>query len=271
VLIAGIERDDFELFVPGVETCRSAAADWPWQLFQRVERDVVDALSAHKGCIEEVTGTVERDGPVLSVELCPLANALVLWRTHWLARAPQRELCRLLEWHTFMILSALRERQIVYRASSDSSAAGDAVATCGSVFGERSWLTLWEVLGRQVLIDSMMSITNFVRKVIDSAELSYERLTHRLACLDRDPLRTEMPPMWAIIESRRPHILEIRHAGSERLHVLSQVCRKENCERNCGVNLHGSWDQHLLKPGSLLAAMDRGLSFSQLGVGCRRG
>jgi hypothetical protein len=268
-LTAGAECDEFELS-PEIETRRVFAPDWSTELVQRVQRDVIDVLSKHQRCIEEVTGTVERDGPVLSVDLCPLANALVLWRTHWLSRAPQRELCRLLEWHTFAALSALRERQIICRGPSDSAAAGDAVATCGSVFGGRSWLTLWQVLGRQVLIESMMTITNFVRKVIDGCELSYERLTHQLACPDRDTLRTEMPPVWAVVESRRPHILELQHGGCERLRVLSQEPCRSNGDRGCSVNFQRSLDQHHPQRGSVLAALDHGLSFPQLGVGCRR-
>ena len=268
VLMAGAECDDFELSA-GVETRQIGAADWPGELLQLAERDVIDALSAHKRCIEEVTSAVEHDGPVLSVDLCPLANALVLWRTHWRARAPQRELCRLLEWHTFMTVSALRERQIICPASSDSAAIEDVIPTFDEEFGEQSWLTLWKVLGRQVLIESMMSITSFVRKVIDSSDLKYDRLTHRLACPDRDPLRTEMPPVWAIIEPRRPHMLELRHTGCERLRVLNQGFCVGNNERNCSENFHRSLDQQLPKRGSVLAALDRGLSFSQLGVGCR--
>jgi hypothetical protein len=269
VLMAGAECDHFELSA-GVETRRIVAADWPGELLQQAERDVIDALSAHKRCIEEVTRAVEHDGPVLSVDLCPLANAFVLWRAHWRTRAPQLELCRLLEWHTCMTVSALRERQITYPASSDSAATGDAVATCGSGFGEGSWLKLWKVLGRQVLIESMMSITGFVRKIIESSDLKYDCLTHRLACPDSDPLRTEMPPVWAIIEPRRPHMLELRHTGYERLRVLNQGFCLSNSERNCSANLQRSLDQQLPKRRSVLAALDHGLSFPQLGVGCRR-
>lgn len=263
VLIACVGRDELELSA-GIETPRIVATDWFSGLLQRVERDATKTLSAHRRCIEAITWLTDRDGPVLSLDRCAVANALVLWRAHWCTIVPRLELSRLLEWHTFITVSALHERQLISCASYDSAVRGSST-TFNCLSGARPWLTLQEVLGRQVLIASLVNITSFVRNVIDHHDIARAHMMNRSVCPDRDLLQAQMPPTWAVIESGQRQSLQIRHEGSERLRLLNQV----SCRGSCAPNQESS-DQQLLKPGSLLGALDRGLSFAQLGIGRRR-
>jgi hypothetical protein len=259
---ACVGQDELELSA-GVETCPIAATDLFSELIHQVECDVTKALSSHRPCIAEITWLTERDGPVLSVNRCALANALVLWRAHWSVTALRWEMCRLLEWQTLMTVSALQERRLISSGSYDSAMAR------GSPASARPWVTLRGVLGRQVLITSFVNITTFVSKVIGHSKLSSGHTTHRSASPDRNPLDAELPPIWAVIESGQRHILRIRHGGTERLRILNEGSCRASCAPNSGLALQGSSDQQLPKPRSLRGALDLGLSFAQLGIGRR--
>jgi hypothetical protein len=258
------DREDLEL--PGPDGADAiAVVPWLARLLERVERDVVASLCAHKHCLEDVSRLITQEGPALSLERCALANTLVLWRAHWSSTVVKLELSDAVEWCVRGTVSALRNRRIFFHETPDGDGLGSETLAVTKIAAVPPWRALSEVLARQVLLTSFVNAANFIRSLAEDTDRSHQ--THRWACPDHHPLRTEIPRLWAVFDPERPRVLQIRHRGCERLRMLNRWSCRNGCDSQ--ENFQVSVDQQALAMEShrLRAALDRGLSFAQLGAG----
>jgi hypothetical protein len=268
-LASCVAREDLRLSA-GTGHDPIAVLDWFTGLLKQVEHEVVSVLDVHRHCIKAVRGLADRDGPVLLLDQCALANSLLLWRAHWSDPVPRMELCKTVEWYVRVTVSALRERSILSDEESDFSASRLQSDTFPTISAVPPWRTLCEIFGRQLLICSLDHIANFVRKLYEGLEQSNSLLTHRSARGAWHPLQMEIPRVWAIFEPGEPEILQIRHGGLAPIRALNGwPCLKYS---NSKYALDVSSRQNpLFREGySLRGALDCGLSFRQLGVGQQR-